>query len=119
MRKKPTARPPGGKTRGRISRSALGALIDEATIDCYNESEQATGLFTMMEEHLAVPFETTVVGVEAVVQRVDIDAQDVIVAIYHAGDHRQRVPILDLTLPSPPPAGAEWIEAYRCWLWGR
>jgi hypothetical protein len=26
------------------------------------------------------------------------------------------IPILDLPLPTPPPGGAEWIEAYRHWL---
>jgi hypothetical protein len=24
--------------------------------------------------------------------------------------------VVDLPLPAPPPAGAEWIEAYRRWL---
>jgi hypothetical protein len=43
----------------------------------------------------------------------------VIVAICHVGRHHQKLPILDLPLPSPPPAGAEWIEAYRHWLKGR
>jgi hypothetical protein len=28
---------------------------------------------------------------------------------------RQAIPILDLVLPSPAPAGAELIEAYRRW----
>jgi hypothetical protein len=28
---------------------------------------------------------------------------------------RQAIPILDLPLPTPPPDGAEWIEAYRHW----
>jgi hypothetical protein len=27
----------------------------------------------------------------------------------------QAIGILDLPLPAPPPAGAEWIEAYRHW----
>ena len=29
------------------------------------------------------------------------------------------VPDADLPLPTPMPAGAEWIEAYRLWLGGR
>jgi hypothetical protein len=31
---------------------------------------------------------------------------------------RQRIGILDLPLPDPPPDGAEWIEAYRRWACG-
>jgi hypothetical protein len=29
--------------------------------------------------------------------------------------HKQAIPILDMALPTPPPDGAEWIEAYRRW----
>jgi len=38
-----------------------------------------------------------------------------IVAVCSRGKARQRVPILDLPLPNPPPEGAEWIEAFRRW----
>ncbi len=59
----------------------LDALVEEATVDCSNESEQATGLFTMLEEHLALPFKTSVLGVEVKVVGVDITEDDCIVAI--------------------------------------
>ena len=35
---------------------SLDALIAEAVVACYDEDEQPTGLFTMMESHLAIPF---------------------------------------------------------------
>jgi len=35
----------------------------EAIVDAYGESEQAVGLYTMIEKHLALPFETMVLGV--------------------------------------------------------
>jgi hypothetical protein len=34
----------------------LDELIEEAIADAYGDSEQAAGLFTMMEEHLELPF---------------------------------------------------------------
>jgi hypothetical protein len=40
----------------------LDELIDEATVDCYNKEEQVTGLFAMLEDHLALPFQTEVLG---------------------------------------------------------
>jgi hypothetical protein len=91
-------------------------MIEEATVDCYNEAEQATGWFTMIEENLAVPFETLVLGVPVTVERVDLDKADQIVMICSRGRVRQCLPIIDLTLPDPPPEGAQWIEAYRHWL---
>jgi hypothetical protein len=38
------------------------------------------------------------------------------VAICARGAKRQRVRLADLPLPTPPPAGAEWIAAYRKWV---
>lgn len=46
-------------------------MIEEATVDCYNEDEQVTGLFTMIEDNLALPFETTVLGMAVSVASVD------------------------------------------------
>jgi hypothetical protein len=99
-----------------IPNAELDALIEEATVDCYNESEQVTGLFTMIEEHLALPFRTTVLGTPVAVARVDVTTRDEIVKICERDGHRQTIPILDLPLPTPAPNGWEWVEAYRRWL---
>ena len=55
-----------------IRSAELDELIEEATVDCYNESEQVTGLFTMIEEHLDLPFQATVLGMPVTVASVDI-----------------------------------------------
>lgn len=91
-------------------------MIEEATVDCYDELERAAGWFTMIDENLAVPFDTMVLGVPVTVERVDLNHRDQIVAICSRGRDRQSLPILDLPLPTPPPDGAEWVEAYRHWL---
>ena len=102
----------------RLSKARLDELVEEAIVDCYNESEQVTGLYTMIEGNLAVPFETTVLGVPVTVVRVQLTLRDEIVAVCRRAGTRQTVPLLDLPLPSPPPAGSEWIAAYRHWLRG-
>jgi len=99
----------------RISRARLQEMIEQATVDAYDESEQITGWFTMIEENLAVPFETMVFGVSVTVERFDLNRSEQIVAVCRRGRDRQALPILDLPLPAPPPDGAEWIEAYRQW----
>ena len=90
-------------------------MIEQATVDAYGDSEQITGWFTMIEENLAVPFETKVLGVPITVERVDLNRSEQIVAICRRGRTRQSLPIIDLRLPTPLPDGAEWIEAYRRW----
>jgi hypothetical protein len=44
--------------------------------------------------------------------------QKKIVAICRRDKIRQRIGILDLPLPTPAPAGTEWIAAYRRWRRG-
>lgn len=101
--------------RQTISSTKLDELIEEATVDCYNEAEQITGLFTMIEEHLALPFQTPVLGNAVTVTRVDVTVENQIMVICQRDGHRQTIPILDLPLPTPAPAGAESIDAYRRW----
>ena len=102
-----------------LTRAELETMTQAATIDCYNESEAITGWFTMIEENLATPFETRILGAVATVERIKLNEADEIVAVCSRGRDRQRLPILDLPLPRLRPVGSEWIEAYRRWLGGR
>ena len=107
----------GGSRRSadRPSTVLLDKLIEEATVDCYNESEEVTGIFTMLEDNLVVPFATKMLGVEVTVERVDLNDGVEIVAVCRRGREKQRVPVIDLPLPEPKPKGAEWIDVYRRW----
>ena len=63
----------GKKTTARKAPNGIGAarlaeMIEEATVDAYDDSEQATGWFTIFEEHLDLPFETEVLGVRVTVE---------------------------------------------------
>ena len=103
-----------GKT-AKFTTKYLDKLIEEATTDAYSESEQAGGFFAMIEENLALPFVTQVLGQEVTVAKLDITKRDEIVAICAHGKATQAIPILDLPMPNPRPEGAEWIDAYRRW----
>ena len=66
-----------------------------------------------------VPFDTEILGVEVTVERIDMTDYEQIVAVCTRGKSRQRIAILELPLPDLPPAGAEWIDAYRRWARGK
>jgi hypothetical protein len=73
----------------------------------------------MFEEHLDLPFETDVLGVRVTVAQIEHRDDDRIVAICTRAKERQAIALADLPLPTPGPAGVEWITAYRRGLGGR
>jgi hypothetical protein len=107
--------------RGRPTRSwppnprRLDALIEEATVDAYGDSEQATAFLTVIEESLALPFGATVLGEAVVVEKIDLSGADELIAICRRRGKRQKVRLLDLELPVPRLKGAEWVAAYHRW----
>jgi hypothetical protein len=94
-----------GTARWPPSKRRLRKMIEEAIVDAHTESEQQTGLFTMIDWHLAVPFDTEVLVAIVSVLRIDITSADEIVAVCRRGGKHQSIPILDLPLTKPPPAG--------------
>ena len=101
-----------------LSKARLKELIEQAIVDAYGEGEQVGGFFTMIEEHLALPFPVKILGDDADMEKIDMTLDGQIVAICRRGKTRQKIPILDLPLPTPAPAGVEWIVAYRHWRRG-
>lgn len=93
----------------------LEDLVEEAVVDAYGDSEQRGGFFPMLEANLQLPFETEVLGMTVSVEGIDITTSDEFVATCRRGEYRQPISILELRLPTPPPVGAEWTEAYRYW----
>jgi len=101
-----------------LSNAKLEALIEEAVVEAYGDEEQTGGFFTMIEEHLALPFTVNILGAATVMEKVDMTRDGRIVAVCRREGVKQRIEILDLPRPKPTPAGAEWIAAYSYWRRG-
>lgn len=93
----------------------LDELVEQAVVDAHGDDEQRSGFLVMIEEELALPFETEVLGVPVTVTRIEQADDGSIMAVCRRGRVTQRIGVLDLPLPTPPPAGARWVEAYRRW----
>jgi len=98
----------------------LRDLLEEATVDCYDEEEEFTGIFyTLAEGGLNLPLEARVLG--ELVEVVDMDGASSslrrgIVALVRKGDREYPLALADLEFVDPDPASAEWLEVYRYWL---
>jgi Calcium binding len=91
--------------RTTLGKRQLEQLIEEAIVDAYGESEQRVGFLTMLDDKLAFPFEIEILGAPAIVEGVDLNDAEDIVAICRRDKHKQMIPILNLPLPSPLPDG--------------
>ena len=101
MAKKITERPAkhAKSSQSWLNKAELDALVEEATVVCYNESEQATGLYTVLEDNLKLPFETEVQGVAVTVTKIDITEDDRIIAVCKCGGKNS-----ENNYPGPAPA---------------
>jgi hypothetical protein len=108
----------GRSDRRRVPQHRFDAMIEEAIVDAYTESEQVVGFHATIDMHLDLPFQTVVLGVAVVVKKVDVTTAGEIVALCYRGRERQAISILELPWPDPSPAGWEWIEACRRWTRG-
>src|SRR6266567_731951 len=107
-----------------LSARKLDKMIEEATVDCYDELEQAGGFYTMIEDHLAVPFATELLGVEVSVVGVEMDDNGSLKAVCERNVKRQLIGLIDLELPKSPPSGGllpidTGSAGDRAWGWER
>jgi hypothetical protein len=84
------SRPSAARTT--LGKRQLDALIEEAIVDAYSESEQHVGFLTMLQNDLACPFEIEILGAPAIVEAVDLNDAEDIVAICRRARHRQLIP---------------------------
>jgi hypothetical protein len=89
-----------------IPAARLEEMIEQATVDCDNDSEQACGFFTLLDEALAVPFETSILGIAVTVTALDLTVDDQIVAVCTRAGASQRIPVLDLPRATGVAGGA-------------
>ncbi len=59
-----------------ISRARLERMVEEATVDCYGEAEEAACLLDALEEHARLPFSTTILTVAVSVVRFELTDRD-------------------------------------------
>jgi len=91
--------------------------FEEAIVDCYGESEQHSGLLTLIEDEVQFPFPARVLGETMQVVGMEWPEDDEFGLDFvceHKGK-RHRVEARSADLIAPLPAGHLYIAAYLDW----
>ncbi|MGO9659279.1 MAG: calcium-binding protein [Acidimicrobiales bacterium] len=94
----------------------LDALIEEVTVDAYNDSEQLTAFETAFDEVANFPCQGTVIGedVEVLSLAADDDRGELVATCRRAG-RRYKVALREIDLRSGPDT-LRLVAAYKRWL---
>jgi len=98
------------------SHTKLRALIDQATSDSVDESDEHAGLLSMIREEVVCPFRARVAGEE--VECVRFEWPKTGYGLNAVCKSKGKTLVVDIGMVEgiePLPKGHEWIEAYFAW----
>jgi hypothetical protein len=104
-----------------MKRERLVELLEEATVDCYNEEEEFCGVLVALSEGIRFPLHATALGEPVEVLRLDEKGSGLgkgVLAWVRKGEREYRVALSELEFVDPDTASGEWLEVYRYWLDG-
>lgn len=102
-----------------MDQKRLDKLLEEATVDCYDEEEEFSGIFATLEDNLEFPLQAKAMGNVVEVVGLDSDGSSIprgILAIVRRNEQEHRVGLSELEFIDPDPTSAEWLAMYRYWL---
>jgi hypothetical protein len=110
-------KPKGAGWTQALDESEVQAALEDATVDCYDEDEQLSGLLTIAQQELATPFQAKVLG--EVVAVVDVkwpedDRFGLDLVCEHKGK-RYRIDARSVELLPPLPDGHLYLAGYLAW----
>jgi hypothetical protein len=101
------------------ARERLRALVEEATVDCYGEEEQHSGLVNMILDEVECPFRARVIGEDVEVTDFDCPQEGYgLNAVCKRKGKSHKVDVNSLEWVKPYPKGFKWLEAYLFWRQG-
>ncbi len=89
-------------------------IIEEATMDCYDESEQISGWACLLDDRIKTPCKCIVGNEKAVLEKIDTeDNSYVVIGILRLNKTKIRVFIQDITFENSK--AMQHINAYKYW----
>jgi len=101
---------------GPTDRKKLRALIDQATSDSVDESDEHCGLLSMIREEVVCPFPARIAGEDFECVRFEWPKNGY--GLNAVCKSKAKTRVVDITMLEwiePLPKGHEWIDAYFAW----
>jgi hypothetical protein len=101
-----------------MDQKRLDELLEQATVDCYDEEEEFTGVLNTLDDNLSFPLQAEAMGEQVEVIGLDSRRSSLrkgIVARVRKGGREYSVGLADLHFVDPDPVSAEWLAMYRYW----
>jgi hypothetical protein len=100
----------------KLERTRLRAMIDQATGDSLDESDEHAGLLSTIRAEVVCPFPARLAGEDVECIRLDWPKKGYgLNAVCKGNARTQVVDISMLEFVEPLPRGHEWIEAFFAW----
>jgi hypothetical protein len=96
----------------------LQELLEQATVDCYDEEEEFSGVLCTLEDNLNFPLQAEAMGEPIEVIGLDDRRSSLrkgIAAKVCKGGREYSISLADLDFIAPDPTSAEWLAMYRYW----
>jgi len=101
-----------------MDKKRLEALLEQATVACYDEEEEFSGVLCTLEDNLNFPLQAEALGEQVEVIGLDSRQSSLrkgIVARIRKGGREYTVGLGDPNFIDPDPTSAEWLAMYRYW----
>ena len=102
-----------------IDQNRLQALLEEATVDCYDEEEEFWGVWATLDSQLNFPLQAQALGEPVEVIGLDENRSSLrrgIMARVRKGEQEYLLTLSELEFIDPDPTSAEWLAMYDYWL---
>lgn len=103
-----------------MNRARLEKLIEEATIDCYDETEEFEGMVVTLTDELQFPVKATALGDPVTVLGIDSKTsfeRGIMATVDKAGT-QYAFPLSELDFIDLDESNEEWIAAFNYWMDG-
>ncbi len=89
-------------------------IIEQATVDCYDEEEQTVGWECILDENICTPCECVIGKEKAILEKVTSDdCGNVMIGVVRLNKTKLRVVLRDIILEDPK--AMQYINAYIYW----